>query len=1614
MTIQHITELFSLDGRAFLIECYRNLLRREPDEHGLNYYSGRLAQGNSKASIIAQLALSTECRPHDQINGLKNLIANERRTQHWFFGMFGNRSRTLNALNSSLVSLSRIEQQMQSLRGAALSQTAQLGELARQAASLVQSRSRDEIQTNYRVDARENFNEIVQQCFVSEPESDSISEETKIIRESNFFSASYYLESYPDIKVSGQDPIEHFCTHGWKEGRNPSEDFNTIYYKEKYADVAAAGINPFFHWIKYGKGEGRLINRIEVDPYHDRPNHAPSIIFLSHEASQTGAPIVLLTLMQWIKDNTNISFSIIVGESGPLNGKFSAIAPTFFIDAYHQHDLDKALREFCGGHVKSVYINTIASALYAERLGFLQAEFVAHVHEMEYVFSVFQPHVEVLKRICRKYIAVSQGSIDAIRKRFDVNQIELKYLKPFIEKKRVVDESLKRPTDKKIIFGCGAVEMRKGFDLFCIAAATLKALGRNDFQFYWIGSDSNKDLIAIDIINLHDVGDVVEFLGVKDYPRDYFSWGDIFLLPSREDPYPLVCLEAAECDMPVICFDEQAGGMHSFVEHDAGVVVSYLNTDAMANAIVDLLDNQSKCKSMGKRAHQKVIERHLVDVIAPEIVAFLPESIHIGGVNALESFKRHIENAKAVSFDIFDTLVTRKLHNPNIVFDVIEYKHTQSEAAPLPFFHERMQTAGRVLGGYSGEKDDICIDEIYANMSFYKNSEIEKQTEIQMCIALPMGKSLYDYAKKLGKRIIITSDMYLDKSTVQTILTNNGYHDWDDFYLSSEQGKKKDTGRLFARLIEDQAEHDISPQEILHIGDNWIGDLECARKANLMALRYSPIYDNDHKLVSLSAEQESQLSQIGRIWNSFAIQSTRLWRSNQSEASQDFFVRLGFELTGPLAAMMAMHTKKSADEMNTKKIVFMARDGRIIKKAFDKIYQAEIKLGIYNTQYMHLSRATVIPATFEHPLSSNDIYFLVEGLHLNQKSVEYFIRKANLDPRDVATKTIIKKYFDSQKFIPTLDHINQLSKMFGELSPLIYKANEPNRKSLEKFLEQYDLFNQNSILFVDVGWMLNIQSRLDRFMKSVGSSPIIVGSYVGSRDRINKSISHTSLLFDCGDPYCYSNFLEQNVTLFEVLFSSPEPSASTLKLQNDKVLVEYKSLKKPIPDMEFLVAQKLHLGAEVFFEYLSEAKQVFFPEQISKDYFFKIFESLVHTESDIVKAALGSFDVMLGGHHEFSSKQSLIKTTGYFEYTLKQSSEYFEPIRFKAAAPQAKIVIVTSAGLDNGSTRYRAIHLADSLRYQGIDSTVIHASMPLEYAKKLIIESKSIIFQRCFEEQGNVGHFLKFAQEKGIMCIAEMDDLVLPEHVSNIGSVKGGQWELDKAMFIARSYDNFIKKTDACIVSTPAIKACLEKSCKIPTIVVRNKVTPKRIQARMFAGRDHLKLIYASGTYSHKEDFDLIEAELYAFLVEHPKIMLSVLGAAQVSERILALQNVSNYPYMPYTAMLAFIAKHDLMLVPLVDDEFNRAKSSVKFVECGAVGVPVLATRVGEFDFAIEHGENGLLAESAQDFIVNLNRLVNNPLLIDKLAENANQTIKNHYTTFHLEDGVVDFLTVKI
>lgn len=71
------------------------------------------------------------------------------------------------------------------------------------------------------------------------------------------FDGLWYLETYPDVRAAGMDPLEHFLENGVKEGRNPNPHFDGQAYLQANPDIVDFPPGPFIHYVCYGFQEKR-------------------------------------------------------------------------------------------------------------------------------------------------------------------------------------------------------------------------------------------------------------------------------------------------------------------------------------------------------------------------------------------------------------------------------------------------------------------------------------------------------------------------------------------------------------------------------------------------------------------------------------------------------------------------------------------------------------------------------------------------------------------------------------------------------------------------------------------------------------------------------------------------------------------------------------------------------------------------------------------------------------------------------------------------------------------------------------------------------------------------------------------------------------------------------------------------------------------------------------------------------------------------------------------------------------------------------------------------------------------------------------------------------------
>ena len=360
--------------------------------------------------------------------------------------------------------------------------------------------------------------------------------------------------------------------------------------------------------------------------------HTVNILLISHDASLTGAPAVLLNLASWLVEFTGANVRFLVGgQSTERLTAFRRIGPCLHVDDIATFEKSK-LADFVSD-CRIVYANSVASAklLQAALLALpANVRVIAHSHERRTVLGHFKEETEYITQAADHIIAVSDEAAGELRE-FDPRRLAtVTVIPPFIEEfdeAKAIGANFSLITKnnfnlKARIFGCGTIESRKGFDLFCETVATL-SLRRTDFEAIWIGpspdpSEPNATLSKFGLENK------VQAIGQHPYPRTLYHPSDIFFMSSREDPFPLVCIEAAERELPIVCFDERAGGTASIVRKaGCGLVCEYLNTDDAAHCLNILLDDPELRRRMGSNGKAYTADNFLAKSIMPEIAAIV-------------------------------------------------------------------------------------------------------------------------------------------------------------------------------------------------------------------------------------------------------------------------------------------------------------------------------------------------------------------------------------------------------------------------------------------------------------------------------------------------------------------------------------------------------------------------------------------------------------------------------------------------------------------------------------------------------------------------------------------------------------------------------------------------------------------------------------------------------------------------------------------------------------------------------------------------------------------------------------------------------------------------------
>ena len=383
------------------------------------------------------------------------------------------------------------------------------------------------------------------------------------------------------------------------------------------------------------------------------------VLFIGHDANRAGAQIVLLQLLQQLKKR-NFNMHLLLEKGGVLEEGFGEVVSITKIPIkakrLYSKKIDRLLEmvgiikilkrqhrlkqwklfreELEAQNIGLIFVNTVAAASVLRIIPFLNVPIVSFVHELEMSVKMYS-NPEDLKYLLSKtdhLLAVSKAVANYYQTQFQfpkektsvVQVIDTENLLQQIHngQKLGLCQYLGFPKDAIVVGSCGNAEWRKGNDFFMMLAQNvIRQVKDKPVYFIWVGMSKTSELYDIQRADAVKMGLADKIIHVEHTPNvfQYISQFDIFALCSREDPYPLVVLEAALAQKPIVCFAD-AGGAAEIVEEDAGFIVPYFDLETMSNRIIELVDDQLLRQRFGQKAKQKVLERHQTESSVQHII----------------------------------------------------------------------------------------------------------------------------------------------------------------------------------------------------------------------------------------------------------------------------------------------------------------------------------------------------------------------------------------------------------------------------------------------------------------------------------------------------------------------------------------------------------------------------------------------------------------------------------------------------------------------------------------------------------------------------------------------------------------------------------------------------------------------------------------------------------------------------------------------------------------------------------------------------------------------------------------------------------------------------------
>ncbi len=458
--------------------------------------------------------------------------------------------------------------------------------------------------------------------------------------------------------------------------------------------------------------------------------------------------------------------------------------------------------------------------------------------------------------------------------------------------------------------------------------------------------------------------------------------------------------------------------------------------------------------------------------------------------------RRLAPKVDTVTFDLFDTLLIRRIHDPDLVklpvarfvAELARNRGLRWSRQQVQRLRDEIERRHRRETGRRFDDHEACypeymqemLAEIFGDFADQALFEQVADYEISMenAMLVPRGL-LVDWLRELKedkKKIIIVSDIYLPANYLWRLVEHAGFaHLVDDVVSSADSFLAKASGKAFPLL---QERFSLDPGRWLHVGDNPISD---GLRPLEFGIRALVLHDAEEKRRKAVVRRLVNYSRGKPFWRGRALQQLMLPLEGENRDRHPLYVE-GFSFFGPLIGAFVQEIARVSRERGIGKIFFLSREGWTFKKFWEEAIPLLYPDGqLPETDYLYVSRMALAGASCAHrglSRTNADIVFLPSG---NADFLD-ICRVFSLDPQPFTPHLARYKLTETTVLSPLHhgylpENRIRLYEMLEDedFQNLVKEQSRGANEALQRYLEESGFFAHRNVALVDIGWLGTIQ-----------------------------------------------------------------------------------------------------------------------------------------------------------------------------------------------------------------------------------------------------------------------------------------------------------------------------------------------------------------------------------------------------------------------------------------------------------------------------------------------------------------------------------------------------------